>query len=221
LKGEGREKVAVGGGFRVLRGKLQPHGPLFRRAFHIASPVFLVYYALPPDLWTGNLVSREVGLLLLLLIFLIAEGVRLITGRTVFGLRDYEAKQISAFTWAAMGLTMAFLLFPMPLVIPILFGVAWVDPLCAVARRRPRWYPFVPLGAYFPLALVTLWTEVTLGITGIPLWSASIMAALAASVAIAAEAPKIAAVDDDFRMLLAPLIALWLFSWALGLLEHL
>jgi hypothetical protein len=45
-------------------------------------------------------------------------------------------------------------------------------------------------------------------------WAPSI---LATAVALAAEAPKISEVDDDFRMLVAPLAALWLWGWFVGL----
>jgi hypothetical protein len=122
----------------------------------------------------------------------------------VLGLRENEKRRISAAAWGAAGLAVAFVLFPQDLVVPCVLGMAFVDPLIGELRQgRPRAYPWIPAGAYFAICFA-------LGLG----WAPSL---LATAVALAAEAPKIPEVDDDFRMLVAPLAALWLWGLISGL----
>ncbi|MBI4417036.1 MAG: hypothetical protein HY557_08635, partial [Euryarchaeota archaeon] len=59
-----------------------------RRAFHLASPAWLVWYWMPPDSWVG--VRKELVLLLFLCGALLIEATRLMTGRHILGLRAHE-----------------------------------------------------------------------------------------------------------------------------------
>lgn len=175
-------------------------GALIRKAVHLSTPLFLVYYFLPSPLWPGG-PPRELGLLALLAGVLVFEAVRLWRGLRVLGMRRYEQQQISAAAWAALGLALAFLLFPFEYSAPVVAGMAWVDPLIA-AVRRTRWFPGLPLAAHLfimmaGLALLT------------PFTAEIILAGIAASMlAIAAESYKTKYVDDDFLMIAVPLLGL-------------
>lgn len=215
LVGELRRAVERANFLKSLKVKLATWGPFLRRVLHMTSPVFLIYYAFPRDTWIG--LPRELVVLGVLLFFLLGEVVRIWRRWNIPGLRTYEADRISAFTWGGMALALALLVFPMPLVIPAVVGVAWVDPLCARTRGR-RWYPWLPLLAYGCIAGVTLAAEAMLGWLILVPWKIALLTTVAATTAVAAEAPRLVYVDDDFRMLIVPLVALEL---ALLLLQNL
>ncbi|MEW5936561.1 MAG: hypothetical protein AB1665_01920 [Candidatus Thermoplasmatota archaeon] len=180
-------------------------GELFRRAFHLCAPVFLVYYAMPGDMW-GLGVSREQLLLIVLAGVLMIEAARYAKGITFLGLRDYEAKRISAYAWAGMGLTIAFLCFPMHLVVPVVFGIGWTDPLIGVLRKRSSsLYPGLPFLLYSMIcacafALLNLCEIFYL--LPLPL--------IGSAAALASEYPKSRVVDDDFLMQVVPLGVMYL-----------
>ncbi|MFQ5919199.1 MAG: hypothetical protein ACE5I4_04040 [Thermoplasmata archaeon] len=175
-------------------------GPVLRRAIHLASPVFLAYYLLPDDLGIG--VPKLLVAALLWLVTLGIELLRLLGRLEILGIRDYERGQVSAYFWGGTGLFLGLALFPPAFVVVATFGMAWIDPLCAITRRRGG-YPWVPLVAYLILAAVglTLLTEFSFA-------AVLAFALVAAVVAVAAEYPRLRWIDDDFTMFIAPLIAL-------------
>ena len=176
---------------------------LLRRVVHVASAGLLSYYLLPPDMYGAGF-PRELVVLTFLVPVLAVEVYRWKRRPEIYGLRENEKKRISAVAWGAVGLALAFVLFPQRLVVPCVLGLAFVDPLIGELRLGwPRGYPWIPAAAYFPICLAT-----GLG------WAPSL---LSTAVALAAEAPKVAEVDDDFRMLVAPLVALWLWGHFFGL----
>ena len=67
-----------------------PH--LFRRLFHLASPVFLVYYWIPPDLVGG--LARQGLLFLFLGSALCVAGAPVAPGTPVFGGRPHEGAPV-------------------------------------------------------------------------------------------------------------------------------
>ena len=180
---------------------------LFRRVFHLCAPIFLVYYLVPDDLW-GIGVSKRFTLLMILLVVLIIEAVRILRKKIFFGLRDYEGKQISAFAWAGVGITLAFLFFPKIFVVPIIFGMAWIDPLIGELKKREgkSLYPFLPAICYavifffFVSFLSDLSILIILFLTVVGTVSA-----------LLAEYPHIKYLDDDFLMIIVPLVILTLF----------
>jgi hypothetical protein len=181
-------------------------GSAFRRAFHIASPAFLVYYLLPADLWIGF--SKVYLTLLLWSVTLVIEILRLAFDVDLIGLRDYERGQISAYFWGGTGLTIGLLLFPPPLVVVAMCGMAWIDPLCAWTREKGG-YPVVPLISYGAVAAALLWA-----LTGWSPVEVAMVAAVAAFMAVAAEYPTIKYIDDDFTMQIVPLLGMTLL-WTL------
>ncbi len=182
-------------------------GSTFRRAFHLASPVFLVYYLLPDDLWVGF--PKPLLAFLLWAVTLVIEALRLVLEVDIIGIREYERGQISAYFWGGTGLVIGLLFFPPPFVVVVMVGMAWVDPLCALSRQRGG-YPFVPLLAYGAIAFTGVWL-----LADFSLVSALMIALLGTSLAIAAEYPNVEFVDDDFTMQMAPLVGTTLLSWLL------
>lgn len=178
------------------------YGHWFRRGFHLCAPLFLLYYLVPGRIL--GIVSKELILLLALLIVLIFEAVRLRTGWVFFGLRGYESKQLSAFAWAGIGLTIAFLFFPQIFVICVVIGMGWTDPLIGELRRRwKKGYPAIPLVQYFFIVLVclSLFSEMDIFLR-------MFLAGLGSVVAITVERPRIRYIDDDFLMMVIPLVVL-------------
>jgi len=101
---------------------------------------------------------------------------------------------------------MAFLLFPMPLVVAAVTGLSWTDPLIGELRKRSRLrlYPSLPMAIYFLIVIASL--EM---FSDMPLLAIVILASVGSIGAIAAEKPKIP-VDDDFIMLVLPLVIMTL-----------
>jgi len=175
-----------------------PH--LFRRLFHLASPVFLVYYWIPPDLVGG--LARQGLLFLFLGSALCVEVARIALRIPVFGMRHYEAARFSAYAWGTIGLALGFLFFPWVLVIPAFCGMAWIDPLAAWSRRTGR-YPWLPAIGY-----AAVFAGVLLAVGTLNLAEAAALTTIAAPVALLAEYPDIRVVDDDFLMTVVPLLVL-------------
>jgi hypothetical protein len=178
------------------------YGALARRMVHISAPFFLVYYFLPSPLWPGG-PTREVGLLLIMIAALLFELARLLIGFKVPGMRWYEAEQMSAGAWAAVALTVAFLFFPFSYSAAVIIGMAVVDPLISKVRGT-GWYPYVPF-------LVHLAIVLTVFVLILPLSAQLVLAGVVTSaIAIAAESIKTRYVDDDFLMIVVPLVGLTL-----------
>jgi hypothetical protein len=187
-------------------------GELFRKAFHLCAPAFLVYYLVPVDAWgwmpsvDGFLEPREVLLLAVLAVVLAEEAIRLKMGWSVFGMRPYERGKMAAHAWAGTGLAIGFLLFPQAMVVAVTFGMAWVDPMMGFLRkRRPNLYPIVPILAYWAIASVALLAQAAMH----PVLGVEI-AFVAACAAVLCESPRLDHLDDDFLLLTVPLLTMWL-----------
>ncbi len=173
---------------------------VLRRIVHLSAPLYLVYYFLPSPLWNGG-PPRELGLVAILSIVLIVEALRLYIGFRVPGLRGYEDKRISAGAWAAIGMVFAMLFFPLSLAAPAIAGMAFIDPL--ISKLRPtRWYPWAPLLAHFILTLSVLLLFFE------PSPRTLLAATIASPLAVGAEALRCQRVDDDFLMVVVPLLGM-------------
>ena len=136
----------------------------------------------------------------IVLLLVLAEGVRLKLGITIFGQRDYESKQISALAWGGFAVGMVFLtLSEYPeLVWPLILSLSLGDPFLGELRRRnimPK-NVFV-FGALF---IAIIWISCYLFADTKP-WLALIMA----PICVAAEWPRLRWIDDNATMLLIPL----------------
>ncbi len=177
-------------------------GHVLRRLVHISSPIFLIYYWLPDPLWVGG-PGRQVGLVFALLLTLAFETFRMSKQLQIIGMRPYESNRMSAAAWAGIALVFAFLFFPLEVAAPAVFGMAWIDPLCGELRRlKSPLYPDFPKVAYFVLVLAVMTAIVGLSI------GVLIAAVLSALVAISVEKVNTRFLDDDFTMLVIPLIVI-------------
>lgn len=183
---------------------------LIRRIFHMTAVVYLVYYLLPEELFPGF--YKWYGVLIILFATLAVETLRLKTGRLFFGLREYEEKRVSAFAWFAIGMSIALLWFEMVYVVPVIIGMAFIDPLIGeIKRKNERLYPVLPFIIYgiIMFSCLLIISEIKIGLL-------ILLTFVAAFFAILAEHWDIKYIDDDFLMIIIPLLALtgldYLFS---------
>lgn len=191
---------------------------VFRRVFHVISPVFLGYYLLPESLGGG--ISRASVTLLFVGTAACIEIARIALGIRLFGMRPYEGGRVSAYFQGALGLAIGLFFVRDPaIVVPVFLGMAWIDPLAALARKR-TWPRGLVVGAYFGLFLGT---EFVMNAVPSLTWQ-FVLALIATAAAMLVEGPKHPQFDDDLLMLLVPMALLWAFAWVFrlpGLLQYL
>jgi len=133
------------------------------------------------------------------LIALVLEGIRLKIGLTIFGQRDYEANQVSALAWGAVGIGFVLLLVPHEAYAwPLIASLALGDPLMGELRRKGMDNRQVMM--YATLLLLAIWLAASVQF-GTPVW----MALLLAPVCMISEWPRLTYIDDNATMLLIPL----------------
>jgi len=177
---------------------------LLRRIIHSMTWIVLVYYLLPEQIFG----YYKRSLLIILVVSILGfEGLRLYNEWHIFGMRDYEKKQIAAYAWAAMAAGIALVLFPMHLNIVCFIGMGVVDPLIGELKyHAPQFYPYIPLLTWGIIAVIILhvFTPYTFAL----ILFLSIIGSLTA---ISAEYPSII-IDDDFLMVIVPLLILYLIE---------
>jgi hypothetical protein len=187
-------------------------GHVLRRLVHMSSPFFLIYYWLPDPLWAGG-PGRQLGLVFALFVTLLFESIRMTKQLKIIGMRPYESSRLSAAAWAGIALVFAFLFFPIEVAAPAIFGMAFIDPLCGELRKRnSRLYPNLPKVAYFALVTAIMTAEIGLSIGVV------VAAVLAAQVAISVEKTKTRFFDDDFTMLVIPMIVIAIVLFVFSML---
>ncbi len=177
----------------------------WRRILHGLGGGAIAYYLLPVDL-IGPFSKLDL-LLALLAGVLLLEALRLGAGFDLPTVRPYERRRLASFAFFAIALTLALLLFPVPIGAATILGASWVDPLAGELRlssRLRRSYPILPGLIYLGLAtsMLVAWSPITLA-------PALAVAAGMAVVALAAEYPKSRWIDDDLAMTLLPALAAW------------
>lgn len=171
-----------------------------RRLVHVCAPLFLVYYLIPDEI---DGIDKRIGLLAVLAAILAFEAVRLWRGWTFLGMREYEAGHVSAFAWASVGIAFAFLFFPLELAAPAVTGMAFTDPLIGELRcRKSNLYPLLPLVFYFVLVLA-----IFVALMGWS-WQVVLASLVGTILAIGVERNRIKNVDDDFLMIVVPLLGM-------------
>ncbi|MGC2288558.1 MAG: hypothetical protein WA688_01700 [Thermoplasmata archaeon] len=177
----------------------------YRRFLHGLGALVLLYYALPHRL-VGWFTTEEL-LLVALSLVLVLELLRWAVGVELPTIRSYEKARIASYTFYAVALVAAVLLFPLPIAMVVVLGTALIDPLIGEMRISSRWrstYPWFPGAVYVllgasALVLVTHWAA----------FVAVAFAGIAAVVALAVEWPKIPGLDDDLAMTLVPALVLF------------
>ncbi|HIO93894.1 MAG TPA: hypothetical protein EYN46_00815 [Candidatus Poseidoniales archaeon] len=198
-------------------------GHLFRRFIHLAMVVLpFGYYIYGEDIThfiselLAQEISREQLVSVMILIVIIGESIRLKLGVAIFGQREYEARQVSALAWGAIGIAICVLVAPevgkfgaaygMPLILCLVLG----DPAIGEARRmgaNPKTAFMVGTGVCLAIWLASWYFLAT------PLWLAPLMAPLCT----ASEWPRLKYIDDNATMLLIPLAAIVLLHPFTGL----
>lgn len=173
---------------------------LLRRAVHFLYPISLAYYLFPPDSPVGAV--REYLVVAIVVGFLVFEAYRLTRKVELPMIRHYEKRRAAAYIFGIVGIGLGLLFFPMPITIVAVCGMAWIDPLCHVTKKGAL-YPAVPLIAYYFLALALLFVFSDYGAP-----FAVALAGVGAVSAIAAERPSFKMIDDDFTMVIVPLLVL-------------
>ena len=185
-------------------------GHLFRRAFHLAmSAIPFVYFEYGEkisDIFELE-VSQFVSAATILLI--VIEAIRLKLGFTIFGQRDYEAKQVSALAWGgiAIGLTLIALPNNPEFIWPLVLSLSLGDPFLGELRRKGiESRNVVIIGSIFIAAIwLVSWNFVDTPI---------ILVAIMGPICVAAEWPRLRWIDDNATMLLIPLFTvLLLVPW--------
>jgi hypothetical protein len=173
----------------------------FRRLVHICAPLFCIYYFLPEEVLPG--VSRSEGVLFVMLFALGFEALRLIFRIKVPGMRSYEFDRPSAAAYTAVGFTIALLFFPLELVLPVLIGMGWVDPLIGELRRNgSKMNPTLPIVVYFFIMFLGL--GYFYGLT----FPVMLSATLVTPIAVFLEAQRFHYLDDDLVLIIVPLLLL-------------
>ena len=175
-------------------------GHILRRAIHVSMMLIpYVYFA------HGESVAKTVDLTLdqvvasVILIALIAEAIRLKLGITIFGQRDYEAKQISALAWGAIGVGLVLLLVPHKAYAwPLIASLALGDPFMGELRRKD--FNDRQVMIYATVLILAIWLTCWLQFET-PLW----VAIIAAPICMISEWPRLRYIDDNATMVLIPL----------------
>ena len=181
-------------------------GHIFRRLIHIAMMIIpFLYY------WNGTNISNfffelepKQFVSVVAFIFLLTEIIRLRMGFVVFGQRDYESNQISAFYWGGSSVCLVLLLSPeygiqnSAFGFPLILGLTLIDPLMGELRRADWSTRNVLIIAYIGTILIWISCHYFLDT---PLFIAPFIAAIV----VASEWPRLTWIDDNATMLLIPL----------------
>ena len=175
-------------------------GHLLRRGVHLSMVgipyLYFVHGESVADTLGASLPQVVAGVVL---IALALEGLRLKMGLTIFGQRDYEANQVSALAWGAVGVGFVLLLVPHEAYAwPLIASLALGDPLMGELRRKGIENRQVMI--YATLLILAIWL-VAVAQFGTPLWLAIVLA----PVCMISEWPRLTYIDDNATMLLIPL----------------
>jgi len=189
------------------------YGHILRRVIHL-SMSFIPFLYFEFGQRCAELVGLELPQLVsaLILSMVTAEAVRLKFSITIFGQREYEAHQVSALAWGAIGIGLALLMAPIPEYIwPLVLSLSLGDPLMGELRRKG--FNDKQVMIYSTVAITIIWLACW-NLVATPLWLIPIMAPLC----MISEWPRLRWIDDNATMMLIPLCAILLFDPFIGLL---
>jgi len=175
------------------------YAQVVRRVIHISSPVFLIYYFLPEEI-AG--VPKRFGVILVMILTLWLDGIRILKGWVIPGARPYEKHRISSASWAGLGMMVAFLYFPEEYVVPVLFGMAWIDPMMGEIRKRTDVNPVVIAIPVYMVLFVSIYSFFSIS------WNTLLFGVIASLSACTIEHYGPLWLDDDFSMVFIPLLVL-------------
>lgn len=187
-------------------------GHLARRLIHLSiSSIPFIYYWYGTELASLFFITREQLVTITVGCIILLELLRLKKGWLLYGQRQHEAKQPSAWVWGALSIGLVLLLAPQTgyqgagLGTPLLLSLALGDPILGEARLRKLPNHWVLILGLATISLIWFFCAIWLNA---PLWLIPIMAPLI----VAAEGPKLKWIDDNATMLLIPLAVLMLIK---------
>lgn len=188
-------------------------GHLLRRGIHLAMSFLpFLYFEFGEDVADMVSLTLEQVVSCVILLAIFGEALRLRMGWTVVGQRSYEAKQVSALAWGALGVGMVFLLTPDPAyAYPLILSLSLGDPLLGELRRKGSSTQTVILAGVLGIAII--WAGCAY-LVETP-W---LFVPLMAPICVAAEWPRLRYIDDNATMLLIPLAVVLIFDPFLGIL---
>ena len=188
-------------------------GHVLRRGIHLAmSFIPVLYFQFGEDVADLANISLEQLVSVVILVAILGESLRLKLGVTVIGQRAYEAKQVSALAWGALGVGMVLLLAPdeayaYPLILSLYLG----DPLLGEMRRKDFSVSTVIWAGTLAIAMIwaccAVWVETP--------W---LLVVLMGPICVAAEWPRLRYIDDNATMLLIPLAVVLILEPFLGVM---
>mgnify|MGYP001193340252 CR=1 FL=1 len=188
-------------------------GHIFRRIFHVSMFIIPFIYFEYGESFSENLemtLPEVVSMIVLIAIF--GEALRLKFGFTVFGQREYEAKQVSALAWGGFAVGMVLLLAPIEqYAYPLIFSLAFGDPFMGEIRRKGVETKQVII--YSTIFIACLWL-LCWHFFATPFW----LAFLLAPICVFSEMPRLRYIDDNATMLLIPLAAILILEPFIGLM---
>ena len=189
------------------------YGHIFRRVFHISMfmiPVIFFEFGDSFSEYIGYSLPEVVSIVILVAIF--AEAIRLKFEFTIFGQREYEARQVSALAWGGFAIGMVLLLVPVKqYAYPLIFSLSFGDPFMGEIRRmgvETREVIIYSIGFILAIWLICWYLFAT------PWWLALIFA----PICVFAEMPRLRYIDDNATMLLIPLAGILILESFIGLM---
>ena len=188
-------------------------GHVLRRGIHLAMSFLpLLYFEFGEDVAEAVSLSLEQVVSSVILIAVLGEALRLRMGWTIVGQRSYEAKQVSALAWGALGVGMVFLLTPnAAYAYPLILSLSLGDPLLGELRRKGSSTQTVIWAGVLGIAVI--WTACAYFVE-----TPWLLIPLMAPICVAAEWPRLRYIDDNATMLLIPLAVVLIIDPFLGIM---
>ena len=176
------------------------NGHIFRRVFHLAMFLIPIAYFEYGDSFSSKLdISLSQLVSIVIIAAIIGESLRLKLGFTIFGQREYEAKQVSALAWGGFAIGMVFLLAPIEqYAYPLIFSLTFGDPFMGELRRKG--FDSSKVILYSIIFIFGIWL-LCWNLFETPFWLAFIFGPLC----VYSEIPRLRYIDDNATMLLIPL----------------
>ena len=187
-------------------------GHLFRRFIHLAMVIIpIIYY------WEADFVSSLTGLepkqivCVCAFAIILSEVIRLRIGIVVFGQREYESSQPSAFFWGGTSVCLTLLIAPEEGMngaaygLPLILGLTLVDPILGELRRANVSTEKVILCGYLSTLAIWIFCAYFVG-------TPYIIVPFVSALVVASEWPRLPWIDDNATMLLIPLGFVMLLS---------
>ena len=188
-------------------------GHVLRRGIHLAMSFLpFLFFEFGEDVADALSLTLEQVVSSVILIAIFGEALRLKMGWTIVGQRSYEAKQVSALAWGALGVGMVFLLTPEPeYAYPLILSLSLGDPLLGELRRKGVSTQTVIIAG--ALGIAVIWATCAI-------WVATpwVLVPLMAPICVAAEWPRLRYIDDNATMLLIPLTVVLVLEPFLGII---